>query len=249
MTERHACITNLMPDVRSCTVLGEHRTWCDGFARDRTGRILDTECRGCVPRPAEFGHLCYSHIVRLDAALDVAPRLVGFMLEDGTNGIRDTNGGGGGGYESQWTLTESRVHASWVIAAFTNTTAVLDGDADVDLTFLDHRGGLTPGARSADLRYVVGHVQAERDALITTVKGAEAAVRLTDVVHRAYVRFPLEETERRIAGIRCPKCAQARLLRRPPLMFRDDVVITCAGCGHTESQEWLEQYAGVMGLS
>lgn len=253
MSGEHACITCTMPDVRSCTVRGEHVQWCDGYARrwDReTGRtvILDTECTGCLPRPAEFGHMCYDHIVRLDAALDAAPDLVAFMLLDGTNGIRDTNGGGGGGYESQWTLTESRVHASWIIAAFANTTAVLDGDTEHDLTFLEHRGGLTPGAESADLRYVVGHVQAERDALITTTRGAEAAVRLTDTVHRAYVRFPLEETERRIAGVRCPKCGQARFIRRPPLMFRDDVEIRCEGCGHTERQEFLEQYAGIMGL-
>lgn len=254
MSGDRVCVTNTMDDIRSCTIRGEHLSRCDGYARrwDRQiGRavILDSECTGCLPRPAEVGYLCYDHLVRLDSALDVAADLVGFMLLDGTNGIRDTNGGGSGGYESSWTLTESRVHASWVVAAFSNTTAVLDDDADIDLRFLDHRHGLAPGARSADLRLVVGHIQAERDTLIGTLRGAEAAVRLTDVVHRAYVRFPLEETERRITGVRCPKCGQARFVRRPPLMFRDDVEIRCEGCGHTERQEFLEQYAGIMGLA
>lgn len=255
MSGDRACVTNLVPGLRPCTVRGEHQQWCDGHARrwdPKAGRtvILDAECSGCLPRPAELGYLCLSHLMKLDAALDSSADLVAFMLLDGSNGIRDTNAGGSaGGHESAWTLTESRVYASWVVAAFSNTTAVLDGDDDVDITSLDHRNGLAAGAQTADLRYVVGHVQAERDNLIDTVRGSEAAVRLTDVVHRAYARFPLEETERRVTGVRCPQCSQARLTRRPPLMFRDDIVITCEACGHTEPPEWLEQYAGLMGLT
>jgi hypothetical protein len=256
MSGERVCVTNLVPGMRPCTVRGEHRQHCDGHARrydTRAGTTvtLDADCPGCLPRPAEVGYVCLSHLMKLDAALDCAADLVAFMLLDGSNGIRDTNSGGSaGGHESAWTLTESRVHASWVIAAFTNTTRVLDGDDDgLNLEFLDHRGGLTPGATAADLRFVVGHVQAERDTLIGTIRGAEAAVRLTDVVHRAYARFPLEETERRVVGVRCPQCGQARLTRRPPLMFRDDILVTCDACGHTEPPEWLEQYAGLMGLT
>lgn len=42
-----ACITTTMPNVRSCTVRGEHVDSCQ----------LET-CAGCRPRPARFGILC-----------------------------------------------------------------------------------------------------------------------------------------------------------------------------------------------
>lgn len=46
------CITNNMAGVRSCTVVGEHSVNCDGWRGSR-------ECRGCLPRPAEHGLLCW----------------------------------------------------------------------------------------------------------------------------------------------------------------------------------------------
>lgn len=248
------CITNDVPDMRSCTVKDVHRQWCDGYARSwnrDTGQLevrYDRQCRGCEPRRAEVGRLCYDHIVKLDEALrDVTP-LVTFMLEDGSNGIRDTNGEGGtSSHESSWTLSESRIQVSWIIAAATNAIDVLAGDVEgIDLSFLEHRAGLAPGQRTADLTYASTYLSANRDDLIATPRGAEAAVRFADVVQRAYARFPLVETRHRIAGIRCEQCRQAQLEWRPPLMFRDDVVIECASCGWTERQEWLEQYRSIM---
>ncbi|QWT24954.1 hypothetical protein KPL76_06245 [Subtercola sp. PAMC28395] len=68
MTEEeplHFCITNTMTDVRSCTVKDEHQIVCDGYeyrrnpqhgGEEATGR----ECRGCLPRIAQVGLLCYS---------------------------------------------------------------------------------------------------------------------------------------------------------------------------------------------
>ena len=47
------CITNDISGMRSCTVKGEHMSTCDGFRGER-------ECRGCLPRPAEHGLLCWS---------------------------------------------------------------------------------------------------------------------------------------------------------------------------------------------
>lgn len=247
------CITNDVPGMRPCTVKGRHRQWCDGYARrwnPKRRRIeidVDRECTGCEPRPAEVGRLCYDHLVKFDDALDTVTELVAFMLEDGSNGVRDTNTGGGtSSHESSWTIPESRVHASWVIAAMTNTVDVLAGRADVDLTFLDHRHGLTPGAQTADLTYATTHLQANRDELIADPRGAEAAVHLTRVIGAAARRFPLVEAEHRIAGVRCDKCRRALLMWKPPIMQRGDVEIRCDGCGWTERQEWLEQYASIM---
>jgi hypothetical protein len=244
---RH-CITNSMPTVRSCTVAGEHRAHCDGHARAvdaETGRttILTKACTGCLPRPAHRGYLCYDHITKLDYALDDVVELVAFMRLEQSNGIRDTNDGGGGSAGPSWVLPESRIMTQWVNASMANAMAVLRGSTEVDFTYLDGQGHLY-----GDVNERRNALQVGLDDLIGTPLGAEAAVHMTRSIQRAYSKFPLVETEHNIVGIRCPNCSQARLKWIPPLMHKGDVVIRCAGCQHIERQQWLEQYASVMQL-
>lgn len=57
------CVTNDMPDARSCTVRGEHHSNCDGFdyrwnADRERYEYSGRECRGCLPVEARNGHLC-----------------------------------------------------------------------------------------------------------------------------------------------------------------------------------------------
>lgn len=282
MSGARVCVTNTIADLRSCTVGGEHLSHCDGHARryDReAGRtvITDQPCRGCLPRPAEVGHLCFDHVTKLDAALAEVTELVRFAWEDGSNGIRDTNtGGSAGGASPNWTIPESRLMAGWIAAAMTNAIDVLDRrDLDVfrtiacsdgttrrylvregktiDLTYLDEANRLPLGASARTVGHVVEQLRirldAGRDELISTPRGAEAAIRMTMVVQAAYAKFPLEETEHRVAGVRCPQCKEPRLVWKPPLMHRGDVVIRCDACGHRERQEWLEQYSSVLKAS
>jgi Zn ribbon nucleic-acid-binding protein len=252
VTGARVCVTNTLPDVRSCTIAGEHLASCDGRGRryDPTTHLsvpTTSACTGCVPRPAKAGYLCESCLSKLTAAIAEVHQLVAFMWEDASNGIRDTNSGGGtGGAVASWPLTEARVYVAWIIAAMRNASAVLDGRTDLDLTYLD-------GPRRADPTVVDGtipglrHVlDVGRDDLIATEYGAEVAVRMTRVIQAAYVKFPLEERERHIAGIRCPSCSRSELMWSPPLYFRGDVLIRCSACGHTEPQSYLEQYAAVL---
>lgn len=279
MSGHRVCITNSIPDLRSCTVRGEHLSHCDGHGRRYdagAGRtvITDDECTGCVPRPAEVGQLCYDHVTKLDAALSAVTELTTFLWEDRSNGIRDTNSGGGASAGGpRWPLAESRLRAQWIAATMSNAAAILDGlelDAYwvvtctdgtstkwlaragrvIDLTYLDGRSVLPLGAGTRTITRIVRalatKLDGQRDELIATPRGAEAAIRATAIVQAAYAAFPLEEAEHRIVGVRCPNCQQARLSWRPPLMHRDDVVITCRSCGHLERQEYLEQYADTM---
>lgn len=256
VTAARVCVTNLVPDLRSCTVHGQHLAHCDGHARRwnaRTERldILDSECRGCVPRPAEAGYLCYDHLVKFDNAVEEATELVAFIWEDGGNGVRDANDGGSAGAGPRWPLTEARIRAEWIAAALDNTARTYWLD-DVDLTYLDARNliptGSTAAYAAAVVRELATNVSAARDELIAKPRGAEAAVRATAVIQAGYRLFPLVEAEHRVGGVRCPNCQQARLIWSPPLMHRDDVTIKCDACGHIERQEWLEQYAAVMQL-
>ena len=59
------CITNDMTDIRSCTTKDAHLVSCNGWAyrwNDTRGREEATgkECRGCVPREARRGLLCWT---------------------------------------------------------------------------------------------------------------------------------------------------------------------------------------------
>ena len=56
------CVTNSMRGVKSCLTTGEHHDLCDGF---RGGK----ECRGCLPRRAAKGLLCFSCWERVTLAL------------------------------------------------------------------------------------------------------------------------------------------------------------------------------------
>ena len=50
---------------RGCTLTGQHNTDCAG-----------DECKGCLPRPTDTGHLCARCYVRLQAALAAAPGII-----------------------------------------------------------------------------------------------------------------------------------------------------------------------------
>lgn len=281
MSGEKVCITNTMHDWRSCTIRGEHFAHCDGFARRwnaQTNRvdILDSECRGCLPRPAEVGYLCYDHVVKLDAALREVDELVAFMIEDASNGVRDANSGGGTASSGpRWPLSEARIRSQWIAAALRNAVDVLNGrDQDewwtitcsdgtrrrflarearaIDLTELDRARLIpleaTPEEAAAIVRDLADWLAVDRDKLAAIPFGAEAAVRAVAVIQAGYATFPLVEAEHRIVGIRCPNCQQPQLVWTPPLMQRGDVVIRCGACGHREPQSWLEQYAAIMQL-
>ena len=91
------CVTNDVNDLRSCTIRGMHAGNCDGYARrwdvGTQMRVLISvptfvddgviyeyaECRGCLPREAEHGRLCDSHVQKmrqlfaLDAPVELSP--------------------------------------------------------------------------------------------------------------------------------------------------------------------------------
>lgn len=105
MTRSIVCVTNSVPDLRSCTLRNVHTSLCDGVARrydvgtrqtilvtrtaigddgrilrDAAGRALReyVECTGCMPRPASTGQLCEAHQLKVEQALeyDADQRLV-----------------------------------------------------------------------------------------------------------------------------------------------------------------------------
>lgn len=250
----HTCITNDLPDVRSCIVRGEHQSWCDGFGRyfDRDVQqtvILNEPCPGCLPSPAEFGYLCASHVTKLADALKTVPMLLSFLWSADSNGTVDSNAGGSHAAAGpRWPLRESRIQAAWITSALRNIIRVLDGD-EWDLTYFE--ASAIPQAASAAQAVKIGtdfaaYLERFGPALGGTRRGAEACVRFVSLVQNAYRRFPIQEQSRKIAGVRCPACGMPRLIWKPPLAQLGDVVITCGNCGHDEPQKWLEQWTSLV---
>lgn len=72
------CITNTLPDFRSCTHKGDHTVNCDGreYAwSESRGREETTgkRCKGCRPREARTGFLCLTCIEQVRDAVDKWP--------------------------------------------------------------------------------------------------------------------------------------------------------------------------------
>jgi hypothetical protein len=92
-----ACITNSMRDVRSCTIKGEHSPDCNGWEyrwtedRDREESTGD-ECRGCLPREAKQGLLCWPCWDSASTAVEGVPRLAQ-MLRGVDRAVQRDNGG------------------------------------------------------------------------------------------------------------------------------------------------------------
>lgn len=72
------CITNDIPGVRACVTKDQHGANCDGWAYQLTqsGEHLATgkECKGCLPRRAARGLLCWPCWENLEQALADWPR-------------------------------------------------------------------------------------------------------------------------------------------------------------------------------
>jgi hypothetical protein len=254
-------ITNDVADLRSCTVKGEHLSRCDGHARRwsrKLGRveILDAECTGCLPRPAEVGRLCYDHLAKLEQAFSDVHELVWHLWTEPSNGVRDVNDRVSGGAGPSWPIPDSRVHASWIVASMRNAVEVLLHEADdqptIDLRRIDASRGLSPSTSNAAagtlLRQLRAAMEVDRDVLIGRARGAEAAVRFVQTVQAALWKFPLVERKHRVVGLRCPECSLTRMMWTPPLMHQGDVVIVCDNCKATRPQKWLERYAEVVTL-
>lgn len=69
MSHALTCITNVLDDVPSCTIRGEHLLTCTGH------RASGKECKGCEPRTATHGDVCDRCYTRIDHAIQTAVHL------------------------------------------------------------------------------------------------------------------------------------------------------------------------------
>lgn len=91
------CITNDMPDVRSCTIRDVHQIICDGNQyrwNSKTERFETTgrQCKGCLPRESRHGLLCWGCWENVETAIDGYQKLTR-MLAGVDRAVQRDNGG------------------------------------------------------------------------------------------------------------------------------------------------------------
>lgn len=197
------CITNSMNDVRSCTVRGQHELVCDGWQyryNRQTGREEATgrECKGCLPREAKKGMLCYSCWEKVEQA-----------FADWTSDLENALGN--------------------------NDRLVQRDNAGIRSQIVGYVNMPSTALALDEIRSYLRSCPATADLWVSTVDGAKDAIRFARAVPVAKRTFEIEEKQRQMRRVRCPKCKQQQpsLMRKPPEFFKDLVRVVCEtpGCG------------------
>jgi ribosomal protein S27E len=110
------CITNVLPDVPSCTYRDEHLLTCTGYTD--SGK----PCRGCEPRAATHGEVCDRCYDRVDHAIRAADH-----LRTALHGVDRAIAVEGGTQ-----IAGPRVPLTAILLAFDEIDRAHDGRYDVD---------------------------------------------------------------------------------------------------------------------
>jgi len=238
------CFTHFIHNVPACVHPNRHIDGEPHLAQRFnivTGEYEETDrpCKGCLPRRAEYGLLCWSCWEKLEDALDEAVSMITHLrsveraVQTDNAGVRTPSG---------WVIP---VPATWRMA-------------DELLMLLGHDAPGLP----ADASYFEVEAIAERTvdrihpgSWVTLEAGAEAAIRFTLLMQQAIAHHPRKEDEHKIQLIRCERCKQRTLLWKPPLAFfpTDDnpdgrvrIVCTNEKCKHEISREKFRSLALVV---
>lgn len=205
------CVTTEMHG-RSCTIRDHHLNTCD-----------NPDCKGCLPRPAEVGMLCYGCWVRFEAALSEVVDLVthlwsiplgGGAASDGEKG-KPSFGPGWGGSKTMEAASAVRVALAVVAGVPAHPVPTI----------------ASVGAVARDVSLLVESINPEQT--VARMEGAVAAVEFFRELQRVLHLAVRDDKPRRVKWVRCRQCDQETLLMRPPLEYLDDVVVQCTnpGCG------------------
>lgn len=70
------------------------------------------------------------------------------------------------------------------------------------------------------------------DMWISSMHGAQSALLFAAAAERAYRSHQIEEREKELQRVRCPKCGQLALVRIAPTFELDRVLVSCNNCEH-----------------
>ncbi|SDT22157.1 hypothetical protein SAMN04489834_3125 [Microterricola viridarii] len=228
------CLTNDIPNLRSCTVRDQHQAHCNGFAwrYDRALEIdmpTNDECTGCLPRQAEHGLLCWSCWMRVTEAWSKAHDMI-THLRSVDRAQQIDNGG-------------VRADPGWVIPV-----PITWRMADELIMLLGHPApGFPSDAVVEEIDVITERFIDDLDpeVWVSRPAGAEDALRFVVLMQTAIAGHPMDDREHRVVNVRCPECRLKALLWKPPLEAGDELDVTCTNCGYEMDHN---RYEAVMTL-
>lgn len=228
--------------ISGCTQRGEH--------------LLDGEhssdCRGCLPRDAVEGRLCGRCWGRVQSAVRTLPGLVEHLAEVAAPGVSSPSGGSGGGGRA----AGPRVLYAAALDAADDLAGMLAAWCDL---VAEQRLGRSQGPRPAGLWVTddgvvagvrapsaVGALAAWMEPHLAWCAGRDWAADLVadlGMVERVAARYPAEEPDRAVSGVRCPRCGAHSLVVRPARVVGGSEQVVCSelACGAVLSEEDWER--------
>lgn len=225
--------------VRGCVLRGEHVSDCSGSANSSEGQ--SRQCRGCLPRVAEYGRLCGRCWGWLQSLVRTMPSLVdhlwvlaepGVSCALGTQSAGRARVGEGGLYPEALALVDElhAVLATWCVQiaaerglevpAWGTRWTEPDGQGDREAI-----GPSDPEGTRELVRWVDPHLAWCADQ----EWAGDLVADLAHVTGVALGRFPIERRER-VAEIACPRCGCLSLVVIPPLVAGASECVRCRVC-------------------
>lgn len=249
-------MTTIAPPCASgCTQRGQHVPDCTDWG------AADPKCRGCLPRPAEFGRLCAWCWQRLNADVVDSPALARYLWAIGHAGESGSAGGDGirSGDPAERALLHGAIDALDGLHACLASWAhlILEEHPDGDrMSGPDERGvRRTQWSRARVLKddelaepyYIPPTVAGVHDPAATSrlVRwllpllawcsaqewAGEMRREIGSVVRTTAARFPVAERTRAIPGVECPVCEMTSLVYDPATTERHSVQVNCSTRG------------------
>ena len=232
--------------VSGCTVRGMHAPDCDGTTTDLVGRLV--ECLGCMPRPVVEGVLCGRCWGRLQSAVRTLPSLVEHLYAVAAPSVSSPSGHTGGGivppgpralYSQALGAADDLVG---MLAAWCDQVA---GDRGLAVPrppglWLTDDGEAVAGVRSPGAaRYLADWLGPYLSWCAAQPWAGDMVEDLGPAVARASAAWPVEEPDRRITTVRCPRCGRRSLVLHPPRVERGSLQVSCSvpSCGAVLSEE------------
>lgn len=207
--------------VRGCSLYREHLADCEG-----------EPCSGCLPRRAQYGHLCHTCHRRLELMLHDAPTVIRWL----TGNLATGQGAATSGDK----VTSSRELALPIKAGiYDERQAICDALAawadDVAET-LTVTGPLTHTVEN-DVRFI--------QTWLTTIERMDPIgdwwEELAEHTSNAHALAPWRPAMRRIASVPCPGCSETQLA-----IYGGESDITCLACKMMMTEDRFEIWQRVL---
>ncbi len=199
--------------VRGCGLKGRHLTQCDGF--DAIGR----DCRGCLPRRADHGYLCWPCHRRLELMLTDSVAMYDWLTANMTAG----EGAAAAKDDAQQRRGTEAPPAPVKLDVLDIRDLWLDTLTEIADELAEKRS--IPGPRRHNIRETSEWFLKWQASLEAEEWVGDTWQALGEIVSQAHALAPWRPELQRCKGVPCPECQETALV-----IFGGESDVTCTSC-------------------